>query len=213
MANELWIYDVIGEDFFGEGVTPKSVRDQMKSMDKAEPLLVRINSPGGSVFDGVAIKTLIDEWQAGVQVQVDGIAASAASYIAMAGSTISMANGSMLMIHNPWSVVVGNAADMRKEAELLDKVGDQLAAAYATKSGADIDVIKAALDAETWYTADEAVAAGLADAVLLSPAEAYTIPPTMGYRNIPKQPQENPRDRVGALKRKLTLTRSQFRVQ
>jgi len=213
MANELWIYDVIGEDFFGEGVTPKAVRDQMKSMDRAEPLLVRINSPGGSVFDGVAIKTLLDEWQAGVQVQVDGIAASAASYIAMAGTTISMASGSMLMIHNPWSVVVGNASDMRKEADLLDKVGDQLAAAYATKSGAAMDTIKAALDAETWYTADEAVAAGLADAVLLSPAKGFTIPATMGYRNIPKQRQEHPRDRVGAMKRKLTLTRAQFRVQ
>ena len=213
MANELWIYDVIGEDFFGEGVTPKSVRDQMKSMDKAEPLLVRINSPGGSVFDGVAIKTLLEEWQAGVSVQVDGIAASAASYIAMAGSTISMASGSMLMIHNPWSVVVGNASDMRKEADLLDRVGDQLAAAYATKSGASLDQIKAALEAETWYTADEAVAAGLADAVLSSPAKAFTIPTAMGYRNAPK-PAEGvqPRDRVAAMQRKLTLTRAQFKV-
>lgn len=214
MANELWIYDVIGEDFFGEGVTPKAVRDQMKSMDRADSLLVRINSPGGSVFDGVAIKTLLDEWQAGVQVQVDGIAASAASYIAMAGTTISMASGSMLMIHNPWSVVVGNASDMRKEAELLDKVGDQLAAAYATKSGVSMDDIKAALDAETWYTADEAVAAGLADAVLSSPAKAFTIPTAMGYRNAPQTDQEVvPRHRVAAMQRRLSLTRKQFRVQ
>lgn len=183
---ELWIYDVIGEDFFGEGVTPKAVRDQLQKMDKTEPLLVRINSPGGSVFDGVAIKTLLDEWPAQVNVQVDGIAASAASYIAMAGDTVTMANGSMMMVHMPWSVVVGNASDMRKEAELLDKVGDQLAMAYATKSGQSMDVVKAALEAETWYTADEAVQHGLADAVLSSPAKAFNVPQEFGYKHAPK---------------------------
>jgi ATP-dependent protease ClpP protease subunit len=173
--NELWAYDVIGEDFMGEGVSAKSVKAAMEVFDKNQPILVRINSPGGNVFDAVAIKSQLDGWKAGVDVQVDGLAASAASYIAMAGRTVTMAKGSMLMVHDPWSVVVGNAAAMDAEANLLRKVAGQLAQAYAYKSGKDEEEMRAVMAAETWFTAEEAIEAGLANAMVESPASAYVV--------------------------------------
>ena len=209
--NELWIYDVIGEDMLGDGVSAKTVRDTLKMLDDDQELLVRVNSPGGNVFDGVAIKTLLDNWPKTVTVQIDGIAASAASFIAMAGDEVRMAQGSMLMIHDPWSVVVGNAADMEKEAGVLRKVAGELAAAYAGKSGKDVDEIRQAMAEETWYTADEAMAFGLADAVLEQRAKAWTVPAAMGYRKAPTEQAVAPRNRLSVMSRRLSLTRAQMR--
>lgn len=188
--NELWIYDIIGQDFWGEGIAPTQVRDTLAGFDKSQPVLVRINSPGGSVFDAVAIMSILKEWKAGVDVQVDGIAASAASYIAMAGRTLKMADGAVLMIHEPWSGVVGNAADMRKEAELLERIGNQLATAYATRSGQPLNDVLLAMAEETWYTALEAVQAGYADEILFGtdPA-AYSVPSHFGFRKQPSSKQ------------------------
>src|SRR5574338_262904 len=105
MPQELWIYDVIGESFWESGVTAKGVRDELAKMKDTDPMTVRIKSPGGAVDHAVAIKTLLDQWKGLVSVQIDGLAASAASYIAMAGSHISIAEGSLFMIHNPWTMV------------------------------------------------------------------------------------------------------------
>ena len=163
--NELWIDDIIGEDFFGEGVSAKVVRNQLKGMDSNERVTVRINSPGGSVFDAVAIRSLLAEWPGGVDVRIDGLAASAASYIATIGETVTAAEGAFVMIHNPWSMVAGDAAAMRSEADLLDKVAGQLAAAYAAKTGTADAVWSKIMAEETWYDADEALEAGLVDVI------------------------------------------------
>lgn len=196
--NELWAYDVIGEDFMGAGVSAKSVKSSMEGFDKNLPILVHINSPGGNVFDAVAIKSQLDGWKAGVDVQVDGLAASAASYIAMAGRTVTMARGSMMMIHDPWSVVVGNAAAMEAEANLLKKVAGQLAQAYSAKSGKDEEEMRAIMAAETWFTAEEAIEAGLANSLVESPASAYVVE---------RAAVTQARLQAEAMKKRLVLTR------
>lgn len=207
--NELFIYDVIGEGFFESGVTAKGVRDELAKFDKKERITARINSPGGDVFEGVAIRTLLAEWKAGVDVFVDGLAASAASFIATVGDTVTMAAGSMLMVHDPWSFVVGNAADMLEASKTLDKIADNLVTAYAEKSGQLPEVVRQVMRDETWYTPDEAVAFGLADSEQKElPAAAFIIPAAFGFKTPPQQPKKpEPRaaNKIAALQRQLDL--------
>lgn len=195
MPHEIYIDDVIGEDFFGQGYTAKTLRDQLAGVDAESDITLRINSPGGSVFEAVAIRSQLADRQGSVNVRVDGVAASAASYIATIGERVEMSEGSMLMIHDPWSVVIGNSAEMRREAELLDKIGGSLSMAYVNKSGKSLEDITEAMAAETWFTAEEAVAFGLADATAESRAAACIIPAEMGYRNVPKALQPAPHKR------------------
>ncbi len=212
MATEIFIYDIIGEDFFGEGVTAKNIRDEVADVADDERILLRINSPGGMVFEAAAIISLLSAHPGGVDAQIDGVAASAASYIAMVSSNIAMSDGAMLMIHNPWSVVIGDASDMRHEAELLDKINGNLEDAYVRKSGMKKEAVKDAMDAETWYTATEATEAGLADSIIDTAPAAFTISEKFGYRNTPsvhrnKLPHELPAS-IAAMKRKLLLTKA-----
>jgi ATP-dependent protease ClpP protease subunit len=152
--NEILIYSDIGEDFFGDGVTAKLIKAEL---DKAEgDITVRINSYGGDVFEGVAIHNLLKGYQGKTTVIVDGIAASAASIIAMAGDEIIMAENSMMMIHDPWTMAVGSAKEMRETADLLDKIRDSLVKTYNTQTGIEEDKLRDMLAAETWLAADEA---------------------------------------------------------
>lgn len=213
MLNELWIYDVIGESFFESGVTDKSVRDELKKFKDTEPLTVRINSPGGSVSHAVAIKTMLDQWKGPVYVQIDGLAASAASFIAMAGQQSSIAEGSLLMIHHPWTMAVGNATDMRKTADVLDKLGSSLQRAYEKRTGKSADEIAAMMEAETWLTADEAVEMGFVSEKIEVEAAAFTIPTAMGFKHPPEQaPKVEPKQRaensIAAMQRRIDLARA-----
>ena len=225
MANELWIYDVIGEDVFTGGITPDQVRDELAEMDRKQPLLVRINSPGGDVFDAIAIASLLSEWPHQVDTQVDGLAASAASVIAMYGNERQMAEGAMLMIHNPWTLALGDVNEMRRQAALLEQIGDQIAGIYARRSDLDVAQAKAAMDAETWYTAEDAVAAGMATASLETlPVAAFTVPTELGYAHAPAACMTSWRQRlkptarqamaesatVAARQRKLDLLRAEL---
>jgi ATP-dependent Clp endopeptidase proteolytic subunit ClpP len=194
MDNTLYIYDIIGEGFFESGVTAKSVRDELAKMNKSERLTVRINSPGGSVFDGVAIRAQLEQWATGVDVKVDGIAASAASYIATAGDNVSMAEGAMLMVHDPWTMAIGNAAEMQKAAATLDKVAESMVGAYARKSGKSNEQIRQTMKDETWLSADEAIAYGLANEKSDEKAAAFAIPQAFGFKH-PPQPAEEPKQR------------------
>lgn len=124
-----------------------------------------INSPGGEAFEGIAMVNLLRAHSARVVAVVQGIAASAASFIAAAADETVMATNSTMMIHDAWGICIGNADDMLEMGALLDKLSGNLAAIYAAKAGDDVDVWRAAMKAETWYTADEAVEAGLADRV------------------------------------------------
>jgi ATP-dependent Clp protease protease subunit len=128
-------------------------------------ITVRINSGGGDVFAGVAIHSMLKRHQANVTVYIDGLAASIASIIAMAGDKVIMPKGSMMMIHNPWSFTGGDANDFRKMADTLDAIRDSMIPIYADKTGMTSEEIIALLDAETWLSAEEAVEMGFATEV------------------------------------------------
>lgn len=158
---ELLIYDRIGEGLFTEGVTATDLIQRLAGID-ARRITVRINSPGGSVFDGLAIYNALKDHPAQISTRVDGLAASIASVIAMAGEDRHMAANALLMIHDPWSMVLGSAADMRAEAAVLDKIADAMVGVYTAATGMDEDPVRAAMSEETWYDASEAVALGFA---------------------------------------------------
>ena len=162
---EIWIYEQIGEDFWtGGGVTAKSFQKELAGI-KASQIDLHINSPGGEVFDGITIYNLIKQHPANVTAYIDGLAASIASVIALAGDTVIMAENALFMIHNPWGFAMGDATEMRKTADLLDKVGGSLVTAYASKSGKSDDEISVLMDSETWMTAQEAKDAGFIDEI------------------------------------------------
>lgn len=161
---EILIYDFIGEDFFGEGVTAKKIKAELDAIPVGEEITVRINSGGGDVFDGFAIYNLLSGRD--VDVVVDGLAASAASVIAMAGKTITMAENALMMIHDPWTFAIGNSDEMMRTAELLEKIKGSILNNYISKTGLDRDLLSDAMSAETWYSADEAIASGFADSTV-----------------------------------------------
>jgi ATP-dependent Clp protease protease subunit len=162
---EVLLYDVIGADMFG-GIDAKTFRAQIKAV-KAKAIELRINSPGGSVTEAAAMLQALDEFPGRIDVTVDGLAASAATVVMMAGDSIVAARNALLMIHNPWAGVMGTAADMRRVADLLDKIRGQILDTYAGRPGMKLsrEELSAAMDAETWYTGQEAAEAGLIDAV------------------------------------------------
>ena len=163
---ELLIYGDIGDvRWFGENlydVSAKSIAEELKALGDLSDISVRINSPGGSVFSAQAIYSLLKSHPARVTVHVDGMAASAASLVAMAGDEIIMPDNAMMMIHSPMSYASGNPSELRRQAEILEKVQASMMAAYS-RSGQSAEDIKAMLEAETWMTAPEAVALGFAD--------------------------------------------------
>lgn len=163
------IYDEIGGSWLFGGVTASDFVAELAQING--DIEVHINSPGGDVFDGLAIYNSLAQRPGNVTTVVDGLAASAASFIAQAGTTRVIAPGAMMMIHDAAGACYGNAGDMRDLAELLDKVSDNLAGIYADRTGR-ADGWRDAMRAETWYTADEAVAAGLAHRVAERPAES-----------------------------------------
>lgn len=182
----LWIYDAIGEMFGPDAVTAKGVRDRLQSLRGIDRLTVRINSPGGMVDDAVAIHTLLAEYAATKTVKVDGVAASAASVVAMVGNRIEMATGAILMVHNPWTVAMGDGNALRKAAEVADKYRENLVSIYGKRTGRSADDIRAAMDAETWLTAEEAVAGKWADATAEEQAVAALIDPDLfDYKHTP----------------------------
>lgn len=155
---DVLMFDEIGTYGIGADNFIKEIGDLQVSA-----LNLRINSPGGDVFDGVAIYNALKQHKAKVHVTVEGLAASAASFIAMAGDTITMRRGSQMMIHDPYTYTVGNAAELRKLADNLDRTGQSIAAFYAERAGGGIEDWRNVMLAETWYSGEEAVAAGLAD--------------------------------------------------
>ena len=157
----LSIFDDIG----AFGVSAKSFLNDLASA-QGDSVRVEINSPGGDVFAGLAIYNGLRNSGKKVNVRVLGLAASAASLVAMAGDTIEMPENSFMMVHNPWGFAMGGASDMRDTADMLDKLGTSLASTYAKRTGKSAEEIAALLDAETWMSAAEAVDAGFATAVI-----------------------------------------------
>lgn len=161
---DVYIYAEIGENWWGEGVGANSFLEEVKDLDVSE-IRLHINSPGGDVFDGVTIYNTLVNHKARVVVYVDGLAASAASFIAQAGEEIVMGRGSMMMIHDASGMAWGNSEDMRKTGEVLDKISDTIAGFYAHRAGGTPEEWRGIMKEEAWYGPEEAVAAGLADRV------------------------------------------------
>lgn len=160
---EILLYGDIGMGGWGEGVSAKEFAAELKDAGDVSFINLRINSAGGDIFDGMAIFSQLQRHPAIVNVSIDGLAASVASVVAMAGDTITMPENAYMMIHNPWAAMVGYASDMRKMADTLDKVGLGIVAAYQSQCDLpDAEILKM-MDAETWLTGAEAVALGLAD--------------------------------------------------
>jgi ATP-dependent Clp protease, protease subunit len=163
---ELLVYEDIGVDWWSDtGVTAKTVKAEIDAAGAFSKIAVRINSPGGDAFEGVAIFNLLRAQGKPIAVFVDGIAASAASIVAMAGDTRTMGAGAMLMIHNAWSTCVGYAEDMRKMADVLDSVSSSVAETYITRAGLTAEKTKELMDGESWLNAAASVELGLATGI------------------------------------------------
>ena len=155
-----YIYDEIG--FWG--VDPKEFVKDLNASN-AKTIHVRLNTPGGAVFDGTAIYNAMKQHNSHVVAHVDGLAASISSVIAMAADEVVMSDNAFMMIHDPWSIKAGNADSFREEADLLDKVGGTIANSYIKKTGMDESAILDLMNAETWMTAEEALEMGFIDSI------------------------------------------------
>lgn len=177
---DVYVYDEIG--MFG--VTAKDFIDDVSTVPGLDVINLHINSPGGDVFAGTAIYNYLTRHKAKVNVYVDGMAASIASIIAMAGDKITMPENAFMFVHNPWTVTAGNADDLHKEAAALNKMQTALVGIYTSRTGLTSDEVQELLDAETWLTAEESVAKGFADEVE-SPVEMAAKFDMTLYKHIP----------------------------
>lgn len=163
--NAISIFDIIGQDFWGDGVTANRIAGALRSMD-GQDVTVNINSPGGDMFEGLAIYNLLREYSGKVTVKVMGIAASAASVIAMAGDEVQIGRGAFLMIHNCWVAVMGNRNDLERAAADMEPFDKAMADIYTARSGLAADEVSTMMDNETYIAGSDAVEKGFADHLL-----------------------------------------------
>jgi ATP-dependent Clp protease, protease subunit len=194
---EIWIYEMIGEDFFsGGGIIADAFRKDLATV-KASKIDLHINSPGGDVFDGLAIYNLLKQHPAKITTYIDGIAASIASVIALAGDEVYMAENALFMIHNPRGMVFGESSDMRKRADVLDTARNSISKAYLAKTGKDEQSIFALMDAETWMDASDALDIGFIDGTtekidMAACAKFVPIMAKAGFKQVPAISGEKP---------------------
>ena len=172
---ELLLYGEVGDSMWGDAFSARQVNQALVELGERPLLRVRLNSPGGDAFEGIAIHNLLKAHPAKVEVVVDGVALSAASIIAMGGDVIAMAENALMMIHDPWTIAVGGAEDMRATADQLDLVSQALAKTYVRRSGQDMATVTQMMAAETWFGADDAMRLGFADQIV----EQQTVEPTV----------------------------------
>lgn len=163
---DMYLYDVIGGEEYG-GVSAAQIAAEMKTCPDGAMLNVRINSPGGDVFEGIAIYNLLTQRKGPCNVYVDGLAASIASVIAMAGKKVCMAAESEMMIHEAWSLAMGNAKDLRALADRLDASNANIQSIYNRKCGQPVGKIAEMMAAETWMSSYQAKELGFADEVII----------------------------------------------
>lgn len=216
---EITIYGTIGTSWWGESVSASQFAFDLGELGDVEQITVRINSAGGSVFDGLSIRSQLKNHKAYVVAVIEGWAASIASIIAMGADKVVMCLGSMMMVHNPMnSLFDGQAKDFREMADVLDKIGESLVNVYAGKTGIDRDEIIALMDAETWMTAEEAVEKKFADEVEGGTAVAASMMGAVAmvngvemdysrFKGIPKLPQAGANAVGGIVNRKQALSR------
>ncbi len=210
--SEIWIYEQIGEDFWsGGGITAKSFQKELAAI-KSPQIDLHINSPGGEVFDGITIYNLIKQHPANVTTYIDGLAASIASVVAMAGDEIYMAENALFMIHNPWGMAMGDSTEMRKTADLLDKIKGSIILAYNSKSGLKEEEIQDLMSAESWMSSQEAMDYGFVDNVtesmdLAACAKFVPIMQKAKFKHIPETlALENPLPTIREIEKALRNT-------
>jgi ATP-dependent Clp protease, protease subunit len=181
---EIWLYDQIGASFWGDGITAKGFQKELSALGKVSVINLRINSPGGDVFDGFAIYNMLAQHPARVEVDVDGVAASIASIIAMSGDQIRMAKNALMMIHNPQGGAYGDETEMMRVAALLKTVKGNLATTYVDRTANKKSDVEAWMDDETWFTAEAAVERGFADTVTSETQVSACFHPSW-FRNVP----------------------------
>jgi ATP-dependent Clp protease protease subunit len=182
--NTLQLYGEIGPAMFGM-IDDVSVIRALEQLKDAKKIHVRLNSPGGDYFLGVSISNALRRHPAKVIVHVDALAASAASVIAMGGDRVIMHPGSLMMVHRAWTIAMGNAEDIGKVAETLNKVDDNLIDVYHKRTGMDKAKLRSLVDAETWMSGDEAVQYGFADESDSQPTKAVAKVPEGWYARTP----------------------------
>lgn len=160
----LYLYDFITSDDYWGGITAENFCKELRSCT-ASVIHLRINCPGGDVFAARAMEQALRECKAKTIAHVDGYAASAASYVALACDEVEINPGGMFMIHQAWTISLGNSDDLRATADLLQKIDDALVATYARETGQDEDTLRALVEAETWLDAQESVDLGFADRI------------------------------------------------
>lgn len=205
-AVDIYLYDIIG---YWMDETEMLVRD-IRAIT-ASTINLRINSPGGDVFDAVAIKSALKEHSAEVVAHVEGMCASAATNIVMGADRSEIVPGSRFMIHNAWTLAVGDRHEHMSTADLLQSIDTEMAAFYAEKTGMDAEQISNLMDAETWFAAQEAVDAGFIDAVKgqdSGDASALARWDLSAYKNAPKVDASNNDGRARALRRLEMLKRT-----
>lgn len=198
-VGELLLYGDVGPSDWGM-IDGRSVNEALKQLGDVDTINLRIDSAGGGVFDGMAIYNQLKRHPATVNVTVDGLAASIASVIAMAGESIEMGEGTQMMIHDASSIAWGNSSEMRRIADLLDSTSTDIAEIYARRTGRPVDEIRDLMRAETWMRARDAVDGKFADRVIAgNPVEAHLEPQEAArFKNPPKSLLARARDQHSA---------------
>jgi ATP-dependent Clp endopeptidase proteolytic subunit ClpP len=187
MTTEILLYGIIGDSW--DGLDAKSILAQVQATE--DDILLRINSPGGYVMEGLAVYNVlrgIRDSGRKVDVQIDALAASMASVIAMIGETITMADNALMMIHNPWDCACGDATELRRKADQLDLIRDNLVKIYSAKTGLGAEALKPMLEAETWLTADQALDQGFITTIDSASTAVGCDIQKFGFRNAPNHP-------------------------
>lgn len=211
---EIMLYGDVGDSWFG-GVTAKQFADDLKALGNVTTINLRINSPGGDVFQGLTIYRLLVDHKAKVIAHIDGLAASIASVIAMAAEEIRISEAGFLMIHNAWGVAIGAADDMRTMANLLDKTTASIRDVYVARTGKTSNEVQNWMDAETWFTAADAVENGFATSVVDNMRLAARFDPAV-HRGLKRPPSalagtpnaDAARERIARMKTKLDRQRA-----
>lgn len=189
---DVLIYDAIGPSDWGM-VSAEDIKKQLDQYPDIQTINLHVNSPGGYVFEGLAIYNLLKDHPANVISHIDGYAASMASIVVLAGDRVKMAENAILMIHNPWGVAVGASNELRKEADILDQLKVNLVGIYAARTGMDPQKISDLMDAETWMQSDVALESKFVDEIIPNKAAAAMADPQMKtsfdlsmFHNVPK---------------------------
>lgn len=199
-AGELFLYSEISDStWWGDEVTPAQFQKDLAALGDISSLDVYINSPGGDIFAGFSIYNILQRHKATKTVHVDGLAASAASVVAMAGDTIKMPENATIMIHNAWTFASGGADDLRKTADELERINGQIADIYAARTGKDKADITAMMDAETWMGGTDAVANGFADELIENKKVAACADTKKYFAYYKHAPENNPTENGGEI--------------